>query len=140
MVLLSTAFAVYLGCFIVVVQRAALKTDLKRVGYLSIVILSFPLLYASTSAFARFWVYFQREPGGQCYLYSESSKMGQAVQFLQLLNGLFINVFLLRVLFVAAMLKSESREEEVKAQRNINLLKIVYLPAYAIIQCTIYGA
>ena len=72
MVLLSTAFAVYLGCFIVVVQRAALKTDLKRVGYLSIVILSFPLLYASTSAFARFWVYFQNEPGDQCYLYSES--------------------------------------------------------------------
>ena len=48
-------------------------------------------------------------------------------------------MFLLRVLQVAAILKSESKDEEVKAEQSINMLKILYLPTYFITQCAIYG-
>ena len=41
-------------------------------------------------------------------------------------------MFLLRVFKVAAILKCESRQEEMRTEKNLKLLRMFYCPAYCL--------
>ena len=54
-----------------------------------------------------------------------------------IVNALLINVFMLRVSYIAAILKCETKEEELRTDRRIAIIKIVYLPSYFILRVLI---
>ena len=57
----------------------------------------------------------------------------------KIVNALLINLFMLRVFSVAAILKCETKEEEIKQTKRVNLIKLVYLPAYFLLQVAIFS-
>ena len=48
-------------------------------------------------------------------------------------------MFMLRVFHVATILKCETKREEIDTEHRINFIRIIYLPMYFILQCSIFA-
>ena len=135
---ITICFLTYFSCYTYVICLARKQKDWMNVGFISLFILTFPNFYAFVSAFGRFWVYTaSKSEHEQCFIYHPRSIFGYIVVFLSIINSVLIQVFLLRILYIASILKSESKEQEQKAENNINLLQRLYIPIYFITQCGI---
>ena len=62
------------------------------------------------------------------------------VQAVVIFNSLLINVFMLRVFHVAAVLKCQTKREEIVAEKRIKIIRLIYLPTFFILSCAIYSA
>ena len=74
-----------------------------------------------------------------CLLYNDETVVGYVTQIIEIVNSLLINVFMLRVFHVAAILKCETKQEEIVTEHRINIVRIIYLPMYFVLQCAIFG-
>ena len=111
MILLSFDFIIYTASLFYVIKVAWTTLDWSKVGWMSLLILIFPVFYFLSEAFIRFWVYKVEYPKDVStgFIYYNDSKLGYVVHIAGILNYTLINVFLLRVFKVAAILKCESK-------------------------------
>ena len=54
------------------------------------------------------------------------------------MNGILINIFMLKVLGVAAILRCESKEEEERTARRHSVMVKIYIPIYLTSQAVVY--
>ena len=82
-IILSVDFLIYFVCYTWVICKARRNPEWMKVGFVSLLLLSFPLFYALMSAFGRFWVFFASQTRTeQCYLYHPKSIFGYTVLFI----------------------------------------------------------
>ena len=139
MVLLTLDFIIYLVSIFYVFNSAWKTLDWTKVSPISMLILIFPLVHFALEAICRFWVYKITPRANIGFIYYNSSVLGCLVRVAGIFNSMCINVFLLRVFKVAAILKCESRQEEIKTDKNISLFIKIYCPAYFFCQVGIYS-
>ena len=134
MISLTFDFIAYTSCLVYVMNRAWSTLDWSKVSWMSVLILGFPMIHFLLEAVVRYWLYKVQFPQNYKtgFTYYNDSIIGIIVHIAGIGNYLLINMFLLRVFQVAAILKCESREEEIRTERNLKLLKLFYAPTYCL--------
>ena len=74
-----------------------------------------------------------------CWVYNPNDPFAILIESTQIFNGILINVFMLKVLGIASILRCESKEEEQKTAHRHNLLVKIYVPCYLAAQALVYG-
>ena len=115
--LLSLDFLIYLACFSHVVNRAKGKIDMKKLGKLPMTMITFPNFYFFTGCLFRLIAYLSCEKDQQCWMYDKNTWAAYILPIIGIFNAVLINIFMLRVFAVAAILKCESKEEELKTEK-----------------------
>ena len=101
-------------------------------------IVSFPVLYFLIGFILRLAAYLSCKNYKYCWMYDRDSIVAYILPILGICNALLINLFMLRVFHVAAILKCETKEEEVQTEKWINYIRFAYLPSYFIIKVLIF--
>ena len=130
-------FIVYGISFTYVIVKAKKNTTLRNFGKVPLLIIAFPNLYFFVGLLGRVLAY-ARSDIDSCFLFKDYSPFGYVTQAIGIFNALLINVFMLRVFHVAAILKCETKNEEVTTEQRINIIRIIYLPMYFVLQCAIF--
>ena len=126
-------FIIYSISFIYVICKAKKSIGLRSFGKVPLLIIAFPNLFFFMGMVGRTHAYATSDSENTCFLYNDESPVGFVVQGISIFNTLLINVFMLRIFHVAAILKCETKAEEVNTEQRINIIRIVYLPMYFIL-------
>ena len=71
-------------------------------------------------------------------MYDKNTMFAYILPIIGICNSLLINLFMLRVFHVAAILKCESKEEEIRTEKLINIIRFIYIPSYFVIKILIF--
>ena len=110
--LLSLDFLIYGASFIYVLRNA--NFSIRKFGKIPLLIICFPNLYYFMGVFGRVFTYLNHADDESCLLYDHQTAIGCITMGFKIVNSLLINMFMLRVFAVAAILKCETKEEEIK--------------------------
>ena len=110
-----------------------------KFGTCTILMLLVPLIqYMLCSSGRCIDYFFNSNSDKRCSLYFFKSWYDWVEELSTIATGLIINVFMLRNMQVAAVLRAETVEEEHKMRERIYKFQIVYLPLYFLLQILIY--
>ena len=124
---------IYTTGFIYVYYRAGMA----NYGWGTFLILSFPILFLGLSAIepilhAFTALYYPNPESDRCYVYNPNDPFAIVIESTQIINGILINIVMLKILGVAATLRCENKEQEERTVRRHSLLVKIYVPAYLI--------
>lgn len=136
--LLAIDFLVYTIVFLRVIYRAKNKIDIRKLGGLPVTIISFPVFYFFIGFLLRLVAYLSCKKHENCWMYDKDTLFAYVLPIVGICNSLLINLFMLRVFHVAAILKCESKEEEIRTEKLINIIRLIYIPSYFVIKILIF--
>ena len=136
--LLGLDFLIYGLSFLYVVNRARKKIDMRKLGKLPMTMITFPNFYFFSGCIFRLIAYLSCEKNEKCWMYDRDQWSAYILPIIGICNAVLINIFMLRVAYVAAILKCQTKEEELKTEIRINIIRSFFLPAYFVLRCCIF--
>jgi len=132
LVLLNIDFALYAIAFIYVV----LKGGQNKFGAQTVFMLSIPLADYSLQAFSRLYDSVRGE--AICEVFFTGGALKWISEIFALATTVVVNVFMLRNMSVAAILKSETLEQEMATRKRLRRNIAFFLPTYFVLVVLIY--
>ena len=111
------------------------KAGKNKFGTATILMLLVPLIQYLLCSLGRITDWFRYPPGEaeRCHVYFFRSWYDWVEEIATVATGLIINIFMLRNMKVAAVLRAESVEQEQDIRRKIHRFTIIYLPLYFVL-------
>ena len=100
--------------------------------------ITFPNFYFFIGCLFRLIAYLSCKNDQECWMYDRDQWSAYILPMIGICNAVLINIFMLRVAYVAAILKCQTKEEELKTEIRINIIRSFFLPAYFVLRCCIF--